>query len=352
MNNTLFKVSVIIPVYNGEAHICRCLDSLVEQSLSDIEVIVINDASTDSTPHMLAEYQKKFPKKIKVITLPTNKKQGGARNAGLDIAQGEYIGFVDADDFVAINMYEELYNKALSQNYDVVDSDFFIFDGDQVLKTSTSTNPALINTSKDSDNYNLFNGYGRIWTKIFKNFFFDKNKLALRFPENLFYEDNYLQPFLSASTEKMGKVFDAFYYYSHNPESTTRSIDNPRYFDRVISATMLLEDFRQRKDYIKYKEEVDYRVYRLGVYHTFFGMVGAHSKIPFNKINDIIILNKKINIQDNIYYKKDPLRKKVYGYLIMSYPFILIHFLSIRLKFKRVRQKFVRNYVKKMKCFG
>ena len=167
MMKSLFAVSVIVPVYNGEKYIRRCLDSLLNQTLENIQIIVVNDASTDNTLSILNEFKKQAENKVTIITLPINKKQGGARNAGLDVARGEYIGFVDADDFVKLDMYKKLYEKALSHNYDVVDSDYLIHDGERVIRSEVSAN---LTAKKD-----IFNNYGRLWTKIFKNHFFNKN---------------------------------------------------------------------------------------------------------------------------------------------------------------------------------
>ena len=106
MNN--IKVSVIVPVYNCEKYLKKCLDSLVNQTLKDIEIICVNDGSTDNSGRILEEYT---DSRIKIIT----KENGGlssARNAGIAVAKGEYLGFVDSDDWVDLDFYEKLYNTA------------------------------------------------------------------------------------------------------------------------------------------------------------------------------------------------------------------------------------------------
>ncbi|TMP05564.1 hypothetical protein CWC11_09535 [Pseudoalteromonas sp. S3178] len=319
-----FAVSVVVPVYNGEKYIRRCVDSLLNQTLENIQIIIVNDASTDSTEAILSEYSNKNPEKVTVITLPENKKQGGARNAGLDLAEGEYIGFVDADDFVKNEMFERLYKKALTSDYDVVDSDYLIYDGERVLGKEISVN--LDNLD------NVFSNYGRLWTKIFKKHFFCKKALSIRFPENIFYEDNYIQFFLAAETKNMGKVNDAFYFYSHNPNSTTRVVDNPRYFDRFKTAVMAFEDFKRREDYTKYKDEINYRVYNLGVYITFLGLVNNHSQVPLDKIKEINNLNKQLSISKNKFYKKSSKKYKFFGFCILRFPYLFAFILYTRLK--------------------
>lgn len=118
MQRNAIKVSVIIPVYNGEKYICQCLDSVISQSLKDIEIICVDDGSSDSTPMLLEEYCKK-DKRVCVIT-QENVNAGAARNAGLDIAQGEYLSFLDADDFFEKDMLLKAYNQASSLQCEIV----------------------------------------------------------------------------------------------------------------------------------------------------------------------------------------------------------------------------------------
>ena len=112
------KVSVIIPVYNVEKHLERCLDSVVNQTLKDIEIICVNDASTDNSINILKKYAQK-DKRINIIDLPENLGAGNARNKALDIAKSEYIGFIDSDDFVDLDFYKKLYSKAKTENAQV-----------------------------------------------------------------------------------------------------------------------------------------------------------------------------------------------------------------------------------------
>ena len=113
------KISVIIPVYNVEPYLRRCMDSVCNQTLEDIEIICINDSSTDNSLAILREYEQK-DKRIKVIDLEQNSGAAVARNKGLDVATGEYLGFVDPDDEIVLNYYEELYKKAKEEDADIV----------------------------------------------------------------------------------------------------------------------------------------------------------------------------------------------------------------------------------------
>ena len=109
------KVSVIVPVYNSEQELRDCLDSLVEQTEKDIEIIVIDDGSTDNSPEIEEEYQKKYPN-VKVYRNERNLGQSETRNRGIELAEGDYIAFLDSDDYVNPGMYEELYQAAVDNN--------------------------------------------------------------------------------------------------------------------------------------------------------------------------------------------------------------------------------------------
>ena len=120
------KVSIIVPVYNVEKYLRQCVDSIVNQSLKEIEIICINDGSTDNSLQILEGYAQR-DKRIKII----NKRNEGlstARNTGMEYATGEYIGFVDSDDFINEKMYENLYKNAKSNKSDIVMCPAYVFD--------------------------------------------------------------------------------------------------------------------------------------------------------------------------------------------------------------------------------
>ena len=113
------KVSVIVPIYNTEKFLRKCIESIVNQTLEEIEIILINDGSTDNSHIVCEEYSRKYPKKIRYIN---NKNIGcsATRNLGISLAKGEYIAFVDSDDYIEQEMYQEMYEKAKKENLDIV----------------------------------------------------------------------------------------------------------------------------------------------------------------------------------------------------------------------------------------
>ena len=117
------KVSIIVPVYNVEQYLHRCVDSLINQSLSEIEIILVDDCSPDNSPHVCDELAG-IDKRIKVIHKTKNEGLGMARNSGLEVARGEYVAFVDSDDYVDTSMYEKLYKEAAESKLDIIYSEF------------------------------------------------------------------------------------------------------------------------------------------------------------------------------------------------------------------------------------
>ena len=114
-------ISIIVPVYNAEKYLVKCLDSLVNQTKKNIEIILVNDGSKDKSIDILNEYKEKYPDMITIIS-QENQGQSAARNSGIENATGKYIDFVDSEDYVSENMFEKLYEKAIEKDFDVVAS--------------------------------------------------------------------------------------------------------------------------------------------------------------------------------------------------------------------------------------
>lgn len=179
------KVSVIVPVYNSERYLRDCLESLLNQTLTELEIILVDDASTDKSFEIMAEYKSQYPK-IKIFKSEQNKGQGASRNIGMSLVTGEYIGFLDSDDYVTPTMYENLYNAAKENNADIAttrltfvkDSSYLgkIFESNNRINNYTPLdNPKLVldesgkvdPTKIDAFVFDQFqNGYYRIGEKV------------------------------------------------------------------------------------------------------------------------------------------------------------------------------------------
>ena len=204
------KVSIIIPVYNSEKFLQKCLDSIVNQTLQEIEIICINDGSQDNSRKILQDYKDK-DSRITII----DQENGGlsaARNSGLKIVKGEYIGFVDSDDWVAVDFFEKLYNTAVKHNADIAITNVI-----RVHRSQKQENYLIYDNETVTDDYltklKLCDIPDKcyVWNKIYKTEEFKKNNL--KFTEGRMYEDLEFTPRMLYYLKKLVTVPDTYYYY-------------------------------------------------------------------------------------------------------------------------------------------
>lgn len=309
-------ISVIIPVFNTEKYLKECLNSLINQTLVNIEIICINDASTDNSLNILCEYAEK-DKRIKVIDLKINKRQGGARNEGLKVAKGEYIGFVDSDDWIDIKMYQCLYEKIIEEKADICSCDYY--------ETNSATGYIHRVESLRSDIFHLdefekrkriiVEG-GRLVCCLIKRNVISDNDLF--FPEGVLYEDNAVGSAIFLAANSIVKVNEPFYYYRQENSSTTRSLNNYNYFDRLKTSVMFLDNLKRIGVYHLYKEEIDYRFYSFYYINSVLGCINLFSPPA---IKEILFIKKSVkkyvNIKSNKYYKQLPLTLRIF-FLILK----------------------------------
>lgn len=234
----MIKVSIIVPCYNTSKYLQKCIDSLIHQTLKDIEIILINDGSTDDTDKIIQTYH---DKRIKYID-KENEGIGKTRNLGIELAKGEYLSFIDSDDYVAPDFCEKMYNKAKRDNCDLVICDYFE-DNDGLKKiqldnfedSSLKDNPEIINKI----NLGPCN-------KIYKRDLFNNQKN--RFEENLKYEDAPFVCRLLLSAQKISKINGCLtYYVIHNNSETTRR--DKKIFD-ILKVTDIIVQILKEKDYM------------------------------------------------------------------------------------------------------
>ena len=229
------KISIIVPVYNVEEYLPRCLDSLKNQTLRDIEIICVNDGSTDNSLEILMAYAKKDAR-INVIDKP-NGGVSSARNCGLNIANGEYIGFVDPDDYVDITMYESMYNQAKKLDSEIVvcnsirhnEWDNRHWKINYFCKPKSKTEsikvdaPVEQNIKKDVFLDTLLCVPSHAWNKIYKKEFLAKNKI--KFPNFDCYEDCIFTVECYSKAENLSYIDKPFYFYMVRNNSTTRKLN-------------------------------------------------------------------------------------------------------------------------------
>lgn len=252
----MIKVSVIVPVYNTEKYLKKCLDSLVNQTLDDIEIIVINDCSPDNAKKILSEYEKKY-KNIKVIHNKTNKGIGYNRNLGIEKASGKYIAFVDSDDYVDIKMYEKMYNKAEKENLDLVLCNFYKNlekqDGSLEALVPEFIIPNFKNTTLKDYPDLLLKVNLAPWNKLYRKNLFTAD---VRFPENLKYEDAIVVIKTMARAKKIGIVDERLNYYLVRSKSETTVMDK-RVYDIFEATKMMIEELKSHDYYNDIEEYVE-----------------------------------------------------------------------------------------------
>ncbi|MCI9585833.1 MAG: glycosyltransferase, partial [Bacilli bacterium] len=256
----MVKVSVIVPVYNAQSHIENTVKCLLKQTLSDIEFIFVNDGSSDGSLEILNKYKERNPEKIIVIN-QENKGPGGARNSGILAAKGEYIGFVDSDDFILEDMYEVLYNKADSDDFDVVECDFLYTDGSKKWNGVTDLFGDVKNIT-DKKQY-MVRMFPVLWNKIYK-----RDKVSdILFKEGTFAEDvEYLYRVLPV-INTIGYVNKQEYYYYQRENSESRKFDN-RIYDYISNFNGLLSYYKDNDYYEDYMKEFEFCYVRY-LYATF-----------------------------------------------------------------------------------
>lgn len=239
------KVSIIIPVYNTSQYLPECLDSLVNQTLKDIEIICIDDGSNDSSFDILSEYAQK-DSRVKVLK-QKNEGQSVARNRGLLEAKGEYIGFLDSDDYADATMFEKLYKNAQMNDSDISMCSIKVFN--EKTGIATTEDPYMnLNLFDETFEKNAFTHNKthdfifRIcvtpWNKIYKRSFLLQNKIL--FPQNLNYEDNvfFYETFIQA--QSISLVKEALVVYRRESETSYtfgkqdhKKLDFFRVFDEI-----------------------------------------------------------------------------------------------------------------------
>ncbi len=207
----MFKVSVIIPVYNAKYYLRRCLDSVCNQTLKDIEIICIDDCSNDNSYEILQEYANKYSN-LKAIHLEKNGGESIARNKGLAIATGEYLAFVDNDDEIDLDFYEKLYTKAKEENADIAKGET------REIGYNGEINFGSINKEIRENNYNLLYFTHHWWTAIYKHSIIKEN--AINFIEGypLGGDVLFLNEFL-LKARSITLVDNALYHYYRREDS-------------------------------------------------------------------------------------------------------------------------------------
>ena len=234
-------ISIIVPIYNAEKYINKCIDSILNQTKKELEIILINDGSTDNTEKLIKSYKDKRIKYFK----NTNHGIGYTRNFGIDKATSKYIMFLDSDDYLEKTSCEKLFNKIEKDKLDIVMCDFYKDYGDRVEEIKL---PSFKDSSL-KDNPDIITEYLNPWAKLYSTKLLKDNKI--KFVEDLKYED---APFVIEALDKankIGKIDECLnYYVIHNNSETT--VRDRKCFD-ILKIIDKIRKYTKDKDYLKDK---------------------------------------------------------------------------------------------------
>ena len=240
------SVSVIVPFYNVESYIGRCLETLVKQTLDDIEIILVNDGSKDRSKIVVDKYIKEYPEKIVYL----EKENGGlsdARNFAIPYAKGEYIAFLDSDDYVNVEMYKDMYELAKRENSDMVECDFYWEYPDK----------------KKEDIGVIYNGKKEMiekvrvvaWNKLIKKEILEKSKVI--FPKGYRYEDVEFTYKLVPYLDKVSFLKKPYVHYIQREGSISNN-QNERNKEIFDVLEHVIEFYKEKDLYEEYKDELEY----------------------------------------------------------------------------------------------
>lgn len=292
-------ISIIVPIYNAEKYLNKCIDSIINQSKKELEIILINDGSTDNSETIIKKYNDKRIKYFK------NKNQGigKTRNFGIEKATGKYIMFLDSDDFLELNACEKMFEKAEKDKLDIVICDYYrYFDNGkkEEIKLPNFKNSSL------KDNPNIICEHLSPWAKIYKTDLLKNNNI--KFVENLKYED---APFVIEALDcakKIGKVnLPLNYYVIHEKSETT--VRDERVFD-IIKIIDIIRKYTKNKKYLK--EKIDKLTVRIITNYTIQQRMQEDKNIGIRFINEAFsYLKKEVpDYKNNKYYENRSFLKR------------------------------------------
>ena len=285
-------ISIIVPAYNAEKYIKKCLDSLINQTKKELEFIIINDGSKDKTEEIIKSYT---DSRIKYYKNP-NQGIGKTRNFGIEKATGKYLIFLDSDDFLEDDCCEKLFEKVEKDHLDIVICDFYK-EWEDGRKEEIHT-PFFENSSL-KENPDIITEYLSPWAKIYKRELIEKNKI--RFVEDTKYED---APFVIEALDRakqIGKIEDCLFHYMIHENSET-TVRDRRCFD-ILKIIKIIRTYTKGKDYLK--EKIDWLTVRIITNYTIQQRVQEDEKIQNDFIEEAFsYLEKEVpDYKKNHYYQ-------------------------------------------------
>lgn len=300
------KISVIVPVYNMEKKLRRCLDSLINQTLREIEIIVINDGSKDGSLNIIKSYAQNNSNIV--IIDRENRGISASRNEGIEHANGKYIGFVDSDDYVELNMFEQLYNVIENNSADIVVCNYKIFnENNSSVIYEEVTSKTDINTFKK--NPRMVNDIHYMpWNKLYKRELFD----CVTFPINTKYEDLSTIIKVFSKANKIVPCKEFLYNYLLNENGETLTIDE-RIFDIIDILNDIVIYFKNSDSSKQFNDELEKLcVSKIMMYKTLsYGLKNKHKILEFSFKSLKFLDSNFENWRNNYKFKTKKLKEKI-----------------------------------------
>ena len=319
----MIKVSIIVPVYQVEKYLRKCLDSLVNQTLAEIEILIINDGSPDQSQVIIDEFHQKYPLKTKSFI----KENGGlseARNFGLDRAIGEFIGFVDSDDEVSKTMFEEMYFLAIKHQTEMVICNLQKVDEQGNITQKLTQIPNMPEKIDLRENFSVFADLSYFaCNKMFKRELFE-NK---RFKKGIHFEDIQLIPQLLLKCKTIAQTQNYHYQYLERTDSITKT-HTRKGLDILTAVEEVNHSFHQSQYSDKKKELKNFNVLE-GVYTYLAYLAFVKEEDAFREMNKALtgfIAKHQISKREILFYQRFeknyllslPLKKKIYYFLCFT----------------------------------
>ena len=303
--------SIIVPIYNVELYLKKCLDSLINQNYNNYEIILINDGSTDNSESIIKEYSNKYPELIKSY----KKKNGGlssARNYGIKKASKEYLLFVDSDDYIEKNTLSILNEELNINKKDIIVFNYIAKYSDKEIKVNTFNN----NINDLEKKYIL--SIPSACNKLVKKEIFTKNKIE--FPNGLYYEDLATMPLLINCTNNISFIDEYLYIYNSREDSITNKKKYNKKMDDIFKVCQILKDNLNKE----YKDEVEYLYIEHLLRNAGLRFLAYNKYDKLNNVKEEIEKNYS-NYKDNKYYKNYyTIKQKIMCNLLMKKKYNLI----------------------------
>lgn len=303
------KISVIIPCYNVAKYIERCFESLKNQTigLEQMELIFVDDASVDDTWDKIKEIEKQYSENVMAIHCNDNGRQGRARNIGMSYASGDYIAFVDSDDWVEPDMFEIMLHEMINNNRDIVYCKFYRDNGREkkIHKLDGSVKYLLVDTEEKRKEFIRSNclGYG-VWDKIYRREFLVSNQI--HFPEKVAYEDIFFSGLYYLYAERIAIVNYELYHYFVNGQSTVLK-KNAEYHDDILKVTKArVEEYKKRGVWNQYHDELELDILMAGYFAALKVMFLRYDKVPYTMFCELCdYMNHEFpDVEKNVYIEK------------------------------------------------